>query len=249
MLLDAPPGTAEHTVSDSREYFALHRVQARVNIRRELELLSQARATIPYSQFIELCAANGVPNAADANALAADLTGSGVAAHFPEHGEGLAQTLFLRPMEILKELDAATGGDPNDVASATTGRARIERFRARRAAVVHKLAPLNAQIVTWETSATGAANRRLLAGLGSYVGLQATFLLYTFELIDDSQGWPTIEEVLEPGWDVMEPLTYTVGSGLAWLSFGWFAFSGSSLGYQAIRHRHVAHVSVSLTQK
>ena len=142
----APLRRSQHVVSDARESAGVaNRVQARVNIRRELEMLSQARATIPYSQFLALCAANGVREAG-AKALAADLTSSGVAAYFPEHGEALAQTLFLRPMEILKELDAAIGGGPNDQASVATGRKKIERVRARRAAVVHKLAPLNAQV-------------------------------------------------------------------------------------------------------
>jgi hypothetical protein len=215
----APVASAEQWHDDFAD--TARRVPARVNIRRELEILSRSQATIPYSQFLQLCRDRGLPTDADAHALAADLTVCGVAAHFPEerHGADVASIMFLRPAEILRELDAATGrAKPDAAAQAEQPRAAIERVRARRAALAHAIAPLTAQLLTWESEATKAANRRLLAGLGGYFGVQVTFLLYTFELVDDSAGWPMVEDVLQPGWDVMEPLTYTVGSGFAWLS-------------------------------
>jgi hypothetical protein len=199
------------------------RVPARVNIRRKLEVISRDKATIPFSEFLQLCRDTGLRTEAEAHALAADLTTSGVVAHFPEErfGADIGCVMFLRPAQILYELDIATDrtrSDHIDTPHAVLPRAMIERVRARRAAAAHALAPLTAQILTWESEGTKAANRRLFVGLSGYFSLQATFLLYTFDLVDESAGWPVIDEVLEPGWDVMEPLTYTVGSGLAWLS-------------------------------
>lgn len=198
------------------------RIPARVNIRRKLELLSRDHASIPYNEFLLMCRDCGLPTEAEAHALAADLTVSGVAVHFPgeRYGADIASVMFLRPVRILDELDAATGraaSDHLDRSDAEHPRAMIERVRARRAAVAHNLAPLTAQILNWDSEATKAANRRLLVGLSGYCSLQITFLLYTFDLVDEDAGWPEIEDVLEPGWDVMEPLTYTVGSGLGWL--------------------------------
>ena len=199
------------------------RVPARVNIRRKLELISRDKASILFSEFVNLCLDAGLRTEADAHALAADLTTSGVVAHFPEQrfGADTGRVMFLRPVQILDELDIATGrarSDCIDVPHAVLPRMTIERVRARRAAAAHALVPLNAQMLTWESEATKAANRRLFGGLSGYFTLQATFLLYTFDLVDESSGWPSIDGVLEPGWDVMEPLTYTVGSGLGWLS-------------------------------
>ena len=247
------------------------RVAPRVNIRRELEILSETHPTIPFEQFLQLCRDNDLPEL-EARSMAKDLTASGVAAHFPDHGEPWADTLFLRPAEILRAFDAAVGVGPKHNAV----QADISRVRARHAAVecvatasarqlaagssgaLHlkiaavacrqRLAPLNADVVRWRSEASRAANRRLLLGLGGYFGVQATFLLYTFELIDGDH-WPTVEEILEPGWDVMEPLTYTVGSGFAWLSFGWFAFSRHQLGYQALRARYVERTTQALQRK
>lgn len=173
---------------------------------------------------MQLCRDAGLPTEAEARALAADLTIAGVAAHFPEerYGDALARVMFLRPAKLLGELDQATGraraGGYLDGSDAGLPRATIERVRARRAAVAHTLAPLTGQLLTWESEATKAANRRLFVGVSGYFSLQATFLLYTFDLVDESAGWPVFDEILEPGWDVMEPLTYTVGSGLGWLS-------------------------------
>ena len=199
------------------------RIPARVNIRRNLEVISRDRASIPFSEFLQLCRDAGLPTEADSRALAADLTIAGVAAHFPEErfGEALGRVLFLRPAKILAELDDATGragGGCVNESDAGLPRATIERVRARRAAVAHTLAPLTGQLLRWEREATKAANRRLFVGVSGYFSLQVTFLLYTFDLVDESAGWPVFDEILEPGWDVMEPLTYTVGSGLGWLS-------------------------------
>ena len=194
-----------------------------MNIRRKLEQISRDKASIPFSEFLDLCTDAGLRTEADAHALAADLTISGVVAHFPEQrfGADIGRVMFLRPGQILDELDIATDRTPSDsidVPHAVLPRTTIERVRARRAAAAHAMAPLTAQMLTWESEGTKAANRRLFVGLSGYFSLQATFVLYTFELVDESAGWPVIDEVLEPGWDVMEPLTYTVGSGLGWLS-------------------------------
>ena len=62
---------------------------------------------------------------------------------------------------------------------------------------------------------------------------------YTFELVEDDGWWPMIDNVLEPGWDVMEPLTYVTGSGLSLLAFGWFCLSRTEFGYDSIRARWV----------
>ena len=84
------------------------RVAPRVNIRRELEILSETHPTIPFEQFLQRCRDNDLPEL-EARSMAKDLTASGVAAHFPDHGEPWADTLFLRPAEILRAFDAAVG--------------------------------------------------------------------------------------------------------------------------------------------
>ena len=106
------------------------RVAPRVNIRRELEILSEMHPTIPFAQFLQLCRDNDLPEL-EARSMAKDLTASGVAAHFPDHGEPWADTLFLRPAEILRAFDAALGVGPKHNA----GQADISRVRARHAAV------------------------------------------------------------------------------------------------------------------
>ena len=55
------------------------RVAPRVNIRRELEILSETHPTIPFEQFLQLCRDNHLPEL-EARSMAKDLTASGVAA-------------------------------------------------------------------------------------------------------------------------------------------------------------------------
>jgi calcium uniporter protein, mitochondrial len=172
----------------------------------KLEEEAVHRVSVPYSEFEELCNAEGVDKSS-AKKLAEALHTSGAAWHF----QAMSDTLVLQPEAVTQRILQVLKVGGSDVSQHSVQlKARLDELKAQ-------LEPLHAQYQRIVASGESRAN--------FWINLSLTFLLAQGAAVARLTWW-------ELSWDIMEPVTYMITFATITGGLGYFAATGADYTYE-----------------